>query len=167
MRQRYQFKNCATAVKYSKGHRSMKQMKQVYNYSRNETWTPEPEVSFRESLFCINLCHSQKRGSWGLISHSENIVWLPNHTSFLNFWICNRHPGTRRLEEEFLCFRLIAFRMVFEFKLILRNATERFSYFTWPQIHTGNAGIYTYTYIQRHISEVMQNIGTDGGNYND
>lgn len=59
-------------------------MKQVCNYSGTETWTPEPKVSFRESLFCINLCPSQKRESGGLISYSENIVWLSNHTTFVN-----------------------------------------------------------------------------------
>lgn len=72
-------------VKYREGHRSMQQMKQVYNYSGAETWTPEPEVSFRESLFCINLCPSHRRESRGLISYSGNIVWLSNHTAFVNF----------------------------------------------------------------------------------
>lgn len=39
----------------------MRQMKQVYNYSGTETWTPEPEVGLTDSLFCINLCPYQKR----------------------------------------------------------------------------------------------------------
>lgn len=36
----------------------MKQMKQVHNYSGTETWTPEPQVSFRESLLRVHFALS-------------------------------------------------------------------------------------------------------------
>lgn len=147
------------------GHGSMKQMKQVYNYSRTETWTPEPEVSFRESLFCINLCPSQKRESWGLISYSENIVWLSNHTAFLNFGICNGHPGTRRVEEEFLCFHLITFSMVFEFQLILlempQNAFPSLHGLRFTQVKLEWTRTHTYS---KPFSGIMQNTGSHGTN---
>lgn len=117
----------------------MKQMKQVYNYSGAETRTPELEVGFTELLFRINLCPPQKRESRGLISYSENIVWLSNHTAFLKFlnlkWT-PRHPQDPKRNCS-VFFIWLLWLWLLKFKLILGNATERVCCYAQPQIHLG------------------------------
>lgn len=122
----------------------MTQMKQVYNYSGTETWTPEPKVGIRESLFCVNFCPLRKVSAG---------VWLTIQKMFFSFpitqffWINTGHPSTSKTPFFlFVCFFwfdyfLYSFWLKFNFSKCHRKALM-----LWPQIHLGAPEMYSHTY---------------------
>lgn len=110
MRVRFEFKLCVTAAKYWKGHGSMTQMMQAYNYRRSETQTlilgSASESHYSTLIFAP-------------LRREQAVVWLAIQKVLFGFlitqlfWICNGLLGVYRFKENKLVLFISLFWIAF------------------------------------------------------